>query len=101
MTPAIRYAVEGWTDEAVAEKLLNAVNLMPYATNVTARGKSNLDKRLPDLNRSSSSLLWLVIRDLDRDDKTCVFLTCAPGFWEARPIKGCAFASRSAPSRLG
>ena len=34
-----------------------------------AGGKPDLDKRLPEFNRSANSLAWLVIRDLDLDDR--------------------------------
>lgn len=62
------YAVEGWTDEPVAEKIISSAGLAPHHT-LTADGKANLDKKLPGLNKSAASMPWLVIRDLDRDDE--------------------------------
>ena len=68
----VSYAVEGRTDQPVAEKLLQASGLNPYRAFIT-NGKANLDKKLPDLNRSAAHLTWLVIRDLDQDDRNrCV-----------------------------
>lgn len=63
----VRYAVEGPSDEPVAEKMLRSAGLEPYRT-LTAHGKGNLDKKLPGLNKTASSMAWLVIRDMDRDD---------------------------------
>lgn len=63
----VSYAVEGPTDQPVAEKLLQASGLHPYRP-VIAEGKAKLDKKLPKLNRSALRLSWLVIRDLDQDD---------------------------------
>lgn len=68
----VRYAVEGPSDEPVAEKLLRSVGLKPYRT-LTAYGKGNLDRKLPGLNRAAGSMAWLVIRDADRDDsRLCI-----------------------------
>ena len=69
MAPYVYYAVEGLTDEPLAEKLLRASGLLPAPRALVAHGKPNLDKRLPDLNRSAENLPWLVVRDLDRDDR--------------------------------
>ena len=63
----VRYAVEGPSDEPVAEKLLHSVGLEPHRT-LTAHGKGNLDKKLPGLDKTASSMAWLVIRDVDKDD---------------------------------
>lgn len=68
----IKYAVEGRTDQPIAEKLLQAAGLEPDRP-LIAYGKTKLDKKLPGLNRSARQLAWLVIRDLDRDDRNiCV-----------------------------
>ena len=68
----VSYAVEGKTDQPVAEKLLQASGLHLYQRTI-AKGKAKLDKKLPDLNRSAVRLAWLVIRDLDQDDRNrCV-----------------------------
>ena len=68
----VQYAVEGRTDQPIAEKLLQVSGLNPYRPLITD-GKANLDEKLPGLNRSARQLAWLVIRDLDRDDRnSCV-----------------------------
>lgn len=68
----VKYAVEGRTDQPIAEKLLQAAGLESYQQ-LIADGKANLDKKLPGLNRSAQKLAWLIIRDLDRDDRNiCV-----------------------------
>ena len=68
----VKYAVEGRTDQPIAEKLLQAAGLEPERP-LIAYGKANLDNKLPGLNRSARQLAWLVIRDLDRDDRNiCV-----------------------------
>lgn len=96
------YAVEGWTDEPVAEKIISSVGLLPHHT-LTADCKANLDKKLPGLNKSAASMPWLVIRDLDRDDKRF----CIPdlradllGGHELRPLMCLRFAVRSMESWL-
>lgn len=96
------YAVEGWTDEPVAEKIISSVGLVPHHT-LTAACKANLDKKLPGLNKSAASMPWLVIRDLDRDDKRF----CIPdlradllGGHELRPLMCLRFAVRSMESWL-
>ena len=63
----VRYAVEGPTDEPVAETLLKSAGLIPRHT-LTTYGKDYLDRKLPGLNRTASTLAWFVIRDLDHDD---------------------------------
>ncbi len=68
----VRYAVEGWTDEPVADKLLRGAGFLPIHT-LTAGGKTNLDPKLSGLNRASAGTPWLVLRDLDRDDaQSCI-----------------------------
>ena len=57
-------AVEGDSDVPVAERMIRSVGLEPYRA-VVARGKSQLDPRIPDLNRSGTRLNWLILRDLD------------------------------------
>lgn len=61
-------AVEGRTDEPVARKLLSVVGLSAGAV-IVRHGKTKLDPKLPDYNRSAKHVPWLVIRDLDHDDK--------------------------------
>ena len=63
---SVRYAVEGWTDEPVAEKLIRLVGRSPIKTFI-ARGSSNLDPRVSGFNRAAAHSAWLVLRDLDRD----------------------------------
>ena len=65
----VRYAVEGPTDEAVAETLLKSAGLIPRHT-LTTYGKDYLDRKLPGLNRTASTLAWFVIRDLDHESIT-------------------------------
>lgn len=96
------YAVEGWTDEPVAEKIISSVGFVPYHT-LTADCKANLDKKLPGLNKSAASMPWLVIRDLDRDDKR----SCIPDLrahlldgQELRPLMCLRFAVRTMESWL-
>jgi hypothetical protein len=60
----VSYAVEGWTDEAVAEKLLRLVGCEPWRR-FTARGVGRLDPKLPGYNASARRQPWLVLRDLD------------------------------------
>lgn len=68
----VRYAVEGPTDEPIVKKILLATGLEPFQP-LIANGKSNLDQKLPDLNRIATSIPWLVVRDLDHDDeRSCI-----------------------------
>lgn len=68
----VGYAVEGWTDEPVAERIIIHAGHHPRRI-LTAQGKSRLDARLPGFNRSGQHRLWLVVRDLDHDDRaTCI-----------------------------
>ena len=68
----VRYAVEGPTDEPLAKRLIEAVDMKPKATFI-ARGKSKLDPRLPGYNAAGRHSAWLVLRDLDHDDAgSCV-----------------------------
>lgn len=65
----VSYAVEGWTDEPVAERLLRFAGAEPRKA-ITAHGKTRLDSKIAGLNRAcaSSRAAWLILRDLDRDD---------------------------------
>ena len=63
----VHLAVEGPTDEAVGEKLLEVAGLSPYLVG-SRNGKRVLDQRLSGYNQSAIRVPWLVIRDLDRDD---------------------------------
>lgn len=66
--PPVRYAVEGYADEPVAEKLLNVTGLSPLRV-LTSGGKAKLDPKLPGLNSASRiESPWFVLRDLDHDD---------------------------------
>ena len=92
---SVYYAVEGHTDAPVAEKLTRLAGLVPRPTRV-ARGKSNLDPRIPELNRSGAALNWLVIRDLDHDaacaseliDRLLMGRACAPRLSLRIPVRG-------------
>jgi hypothetical protein len=63
--------VEGITDEAVANRLLDIAGLNA-STLIVTRGKGNLDKQLSGYNAAAKNIPWLVLRDLDRDGD------CAP-----------------------
>lgn len=69
----VQYAVEGRSDEPVAEKLLKAAGLTPIHV-FTSGGKPKLDPKLPGYNSAARvGSPWLVLRDLDHDDRgTCV-----------------------------
>lgn len=62
----VYYAVEGETDVPIAEKLIRLVGPAPIPIRA-AGGKSKLDTRIPELNRSGTALNWLILRDLDHD----------------------------------
>ncbi len=62
----VSYAVEGWIDEAVAEKLIAEIGCIPLKR-LAAGGKSKLDPKLPGLNRTAKHEPWLILRDLDSD----------------------------------
>ena len=63
----VRYAVEGPTDEPLAKRLIEAVDMNPTATFI-AGGKPKLDPKLPGYNAAGRHSAWLVLRDLDHDD---------------------------------
>lgn len=65
----MRYAVEGHTDEPVAERIITRAGHQPRRI-LTAGGKARLDTKLPGYNRSAQHQIWLVMRDLDQDDAT-------------------------------
>ena len=60
----VSYAVEGASDEAIAEILIATVGREPWRR-FTSGGKSRLDPKLPGYNRSAERQPWLVLRDLD------------------------------------
>jgi hypothetical protein len=62
------YAVEGPTDEPVATRLIEMAGCHPRRV-FTAQGKSKLDPKIPGYNHSARHRCWLVLRDLDHDDK--------------------------------
>ena len=62
-------AVEGITDEPVARRLLAEVGLPVGPFVGKGGGKSRIDPRLPGWNRAAARLPWLVVRDLDNDDR--------------------------------
>ncbi|MGQ0742865.1 MAG: hypothetical protein ACT4OS_00705 [Acidimicrobiales bacterium] len=63
----VAYAVEGPSDEPVAERLITLYGRIPRRV-TTAGGKAKLDSRVAAYNASAQHLPWLVLRDLDRDD---------------------------------
>lgn len=67
-------AVEGATDEPVARRLLDEAGLLPGSFVRRSGGKTRIDPDLPGWNESAAQLPWLVIRDLDHDDRDC----CVP-----------------------
>lgn len=67
----VYFAVEGEADVPIAEQMIRYVDKEPFRA-VVAQGKSNLDPRLPELNRTGGELNWLILRDLDHD------APCAP-----------------------
>ena len=69
----VHLAVEGRSDEPVAEKLLEVARLASSRVWILG-GKTKLDPKLPGLNASATlEWPWLVLRDLDHDDRdTCV-----------------------------
>lgn len=65
--------VEGRTDEPAVLRLMQEVGLPLGGPRRITGGKSNLDQGLPGWNKSALRLPWLVVRDLDHDDRnTCV-----------------------------
>lgn len=63
----IRFAVEGTTDEPVADRLIREVGMEPMPTFIGG-GKTQLDPKLPGYNQAARRSAWLVLRDLDHDD---------------------------------
>lgn len=66
----VAYAVEGSTDEPLAEQLIRLVGREPKRI-FTAGGKPRLDPKIPGYNQSARHRPWLVLRDLDHDDIGC------------------------------
>jgi hypothetical protein len=64
------YAVEGATDEPIAEALIRMVGHTPRK-GPPPKGKTALDRGLARWNRSSNRQPMLVLRDWDRDDGNC------------------------------
>ena len=62
----VYFAVEGETDIPVADRMIRFVGREPRATRASG-GKSRLDARIAELNRSGSAINWLILRDLDHD----------------------------------
>lgn len=69
MSGRVMLAVEGETDIAVAQKMLEPSGLCGLRM-LAGKGKDYLDGRIPGLNKTGGS--WLILRDLDRDGP------CAP-----------------------
>jgi len=71
----VAYAVEGRSDQPVAAKLIEMAGCRPHRVYI-ANGKSRLDLKIPGYNRSAQHRCWLVLRDLDHDDRGI----CLPDF---------------------
>lgn len=67
----VNYATEGVLDAAVAERLIANAGGVPGLRRVLG-GKSKLDPAIPRYIQSSVHIPWLIIRDLDNDER------CAP-----------------------
>ncbi|MGH2709252.1 MAG: hypothetical protein ACRDJF_13435 [Actinomycetota bacterium] len=74
----VGYAVEGSSDEPVAERLIAHAGCSPRKI-LTAGGKNRLDPRIPGYNRSGQHRPWLVLRDLDHDDAGILRWGCGEG----------------------
>lgn len=61
-------AVEGTSDDPVARRMLQAVGLTPGVV-IVEEGKTILDPKLPNYNRAARHMPWLIVRDLDHDDR--------------------------------
>lgn len=87
----VSWAVEGRSDEPVAEKLLEATHLSPHHV-LTARGKTKLDLKLPGLNSAAKlESPWLVLRDLDHDDENSCLPTLHREILRGEPNPGMCF----------
>jgi len=64
--------VEGIGDRAALTRLFASVGLPDPPTIHVTRGKDQLDRKLPGINRAARGSSWLVLRDLDHD------ADCAP-----------------------
>ena len=62
----VNFAVEGWTDIPVAERLIRYVGREPQQV-LVAHGKSRLDRRIRRILQTAGALDWLILRDLDND----------------------------------
>ncbi|HEU0301899.1 MAG TPA: hypothetical protein VFR37_20760 [Longimicrobium sp.] len=67
----ISLAVEGASDAAIMRRIC-AVAGIAVGAEFVARGKGNLDPRIPGYNNAARFAPWLVVRDLDHD------ADCAP-----------------------
>lgn len=69
-------AVEGVTDATAARRLLHHAGHEPGQV-VVKRGKTELDPLIRRLAGAAGPLLWLVLRDADRDGEDCPARLCA------------------------
>lgn len=86
----VRYAVEGRTDEPIADRLIREAGMQPEPTFIGG-GKRQLDSKLPGYNRAARHAAWFVLRDLDHDDAG----SCVPSLLDellgAAPSAGMCF----------
>ncbi len=86
----VRFAVEGTTDEPVADRLIREVGMTPMPTYIGG-GKTQLDAKLPGYNQAAQRSAWLVLRDLDHDDAGACVPRLIRDLLGAAPSDGMAF----------
>ena len=64
LTPYVKVAVEGQSDQGMAKKIIKHSGLSLRQI-VTKNGSGNIDKLIQSLSRTSPSNPWVVFRDSD------------------------------------
>lgn len=73
MTLPVVCVVEGRTDQPAVLRLMEETGLPRHGPTRIAEGKGNIDRELAGWNAKAMRLPWVVIRDLDQDDRgTCL-----------------------------
>ena len=73
MTLPVVCVVEGRTDQPAVLRLMEEAGLPRHGPTRIAEGKGNIDRELAGWNAKAMRLPWVVIRDLDQDDRgTCL-----------------------------